>query len=94
MHRVFHNFVILCFIKQELLSFLALKILPLFSLQSKFSSSSIPEHIFIKINPTGYAVAFAKLEERFKAEIEMVNQWRKALKHAADLSGLDSNKFR
>ena len=57
--------------------------------------------VFYGIDPSivrkqkeGYAVAFAKLEERFKAEIEMVNQWRKALKHAADLSGLDSNKFR
>ena len=57
--------------------------------------------VFYGIDPSivrkqkeGYAVKFAKLEERFKAEIEMVNQWRKALKHAADFSGLDSNKFR
>ena len=57
--------------------------------------------VFYRIDPSivrkqkeGYAVAFEELEKRFKDEMEKVNQWRKALKYAADLSGLDSNQFR
>ena len=67
--------------------------------QKKNEQIVIP--VFYRIDPSivrkqkeGYAKAFAKLEERFKDEMEKVNQWRKALKHAADLSGLDSDKFR
>ncbi|KAF3449347.1 hypothetical protein FNV43_RR10075 [Rhamnella rubrinervis] len=57
--------------------------------------------VFYRIDPSivrkqeeVYAAAFEKLEERFRDDLEKVNQWRKALKHAADLCGLDSNKFR
>ncbi|KAF3449336.1 hypothetical protein FNV43_RR10064 [Rhamnella rubrinervis] len=41
-----------------------------------------------------YAVAFEKHEERFKDDIEKVNQWRKALKDATYLHGLDSKEYR
>ncbi|KAF3449339.1 hypothetical protein FNV43_RR10067 [Rhamnella rubrinervis] len=41
-----------------------------------------------------YAVAFEKHEERFKDDIKKVNQWRKALKDATYLHGLDSKEYR
>ncbi|XP_070677111.1 disease resistance protein RUN1-like isoform X1 [Malus domestica] len=55
--------------------------------------------IFYDISPSdvrkqqeSYAVAFAKLEERFKDCMDKVLQWRDALEKAANLSGYDSNK--
>ena len=55
--------------------------------------------VFYGIDPSivrkqkqSYAVALAKLEERFKDS--KVNQWREALKDAANLSGLDSTQYR
>ncbi|KAF3449350.1 hypothetical protein FNV43_RR10078 [Rhamnella rubrinervis] len=41
-----------------------------------------------------YAVAFKNHKERFKDDIEKVNQWRKALKDATYLHGLDSKGYR
>ncbi|KAF3449337.1 hypothetical protein FNV43_RR10065 [Rhamnella rubrinervis] len=41
-----------------------------------------------------YAVAFEKHEKRFKDDNEKVNQWRKALKDATYLHGLDSKEYR
>ncbi|KAF3449335.1 hypothetical protein FNV43_RR10063 [Rhamnella rubrinervis] len=41
-----------------------------------------------------YADAFEKHEKRFKDDIEKVNQWRKALKDATYLHGLDSKEYR
>ncbi|KAF3449334.1 hypothetical protein FNV43_RR10062 [Rhamnella rubrinervis] len=50
---------------------------------------------FMVRDQTGsYAVAFEKHEERFKNDIEKVNQWRKALKDATYLHGLDSKEYR
>ncbi|KAF3449342.1 hypothetical protein FNV43_RR10070 [Rhamnella rubrinervis] len=57
--------------------------------------------VFYGIHPSivrkqkeSYADAFAKHEERLKDKMEKVNQWRGALKEAANLSGLHSNQFR
>ncbi|KAF3449346.1 hypothetical protein FNV43_RR10074 [Rhamnella rubrinervis] len=57
--------------------------------------------IFYGIDPStvrkqegGYGVAFAQFEERFKARMEKVGQWRAALTEAANLSGFDSREFR
>ena len=68
-------------------------------LECKKRNGQIVIPVFYGIDPSivrkqkqSYAVALAKLEERFKDS--KVNQWRKALKHAADISGLDSDKFR
>lgn len=46
-----------------------------------------PSHVR---NQTGsFAKAFAKHEERFEADTEMIKSWRTALTEAADLSGWD-----
>ena len=67
--------------------------------QEKNGQIVIP--VFYRIDPSivrkqkeGYADAIARHEVRFKDKIEKVNQWREALKDAADLSGLDSKLFR
>jgi hypothetical protein len=51
--------------------------------------------VFYKVDPsdvrkqTGcFAQAFAKHEDRFKEEVEKVDEWRKALKDVADLGGM------
>ncbi|XP_022735042.1 TMV resistance protein N-like isoform X2 [Durio zibethinus] len=52
--------------------------------------------IFYEVDPSdvgkqtgSYAKAFAKHEERFEADMEMIKMWRTALSDAADLSGWD-----
>ncbi|XP_024930814.3 TMV resistance protein N-like [Ziziphus jujuba] len=57
--------------------------------------------IFYDIDPSivrkqskSYAKAFAKHEQRFKNEMEKVEQWRGALEKLANLCGYDSKKFR
>ncbi|XP_060673944.1 TMV resistance protein N-like [Ziziphus jujuba] len=62
-------------------------------------SAVIP--IFYEIDPSdvrrqkgSYKVAFGKLEERFKDEMEKVPQWRAALTVASNLTGLNSRKSR
>ena len=70
-------------------------------LECKIRNGQIVLPVFYQIDPSvvrkqkeSYADAFAKHEARFKDKIEKVNQWREALKDAADLSGLDSKLFR
>ncbi|XP_068320577.1 TMV resistance protein N-like [Pyrus communis] len=41
-----------------------------------------------------YEVAFAQLEQRFQNSIDKVHKWRDALTNAANISGVDSEKFR
>ncbi|XP_031280366.1 disease resistance-like protein DSC1 [Pistacia vera] len=51
-----------------------------------------PSHVR---NQTGnFGDAFAELVERFKESLEMVQQWKIALREAANLSGWDSNVIR
>lgn len=47
-----------------------------------------PSHV--RKQKGSYAVAFAELEERFKDNINKVEEWRGALEAAANLSGWDS----
>ncbi|XP_048422106.1 TMV resistance protein N-like [Pyrus x bretschneideri] len=42
----------------------------------------------------GYEIAFAQLEQRFQNSIDKVHKWRDALTKAANISGVDSEKFR
>ena len=59
------------------------------------SSQHIVLPIFYDVDPTqirkqtgSYAEAFAKHEETFKSEMDMVQRWRAALKEVADLGGM------
>ena len=68
-------------------------------LECKKRNGQIVIPVFYGIDPSivrkqkqSYAVALAKLEERFKDS--KLNQWREALKYAANLSGLDSTQYR
>ena len=68
-------------------------------LECKKRNGQIVIPVFYGIDPSivrkqkqSYAVALAKLEERFKDS--KVNQWREALKYAANLSGLYSTQYR
>ncbi|KAF3449349.1 hypothetical protein FNV43_RR10077 [Rhamnella rubrinervis] len=70
-------------------------------LECKESNGQIVLPVFYEIDAfivrdqtESYAVAFEKHEERFKDDIEKVNQWRKALKDATYLHGLDSKEYR
>ncbi|KAF3449343.1 hypothetical protein FNV43_RR10071 [Rhamnella rubrinervis] len=47
----------------------------------------------IRDQTESYAVAFEKHEERFKDDIKKVKQWRKALKDATYLHGLDLKEY-
>ena len=70
-------------------------------LECKIRNGQIVLPVFYQIDPSivrkqkeSYADAFAKHEVRLKDKIEKVNQWREALKDAANLSGIDSKLFR
>ncbi|XP_048320048.1 disease resistance-like protein DSC1 isoform X2 [Ziziphus jujuba] len=69
--------------------------------KKNFGQTVVP--IFYGIDPSvvrkqhgSYEVAFAQLEQRFKAKngMEKVKQWRAALTEASNLCGLDSKDFR
>lgn len=65
-------------------------------MECKNSKGQMVLPIFYNVDPSDvrhqkrtYAEAFAKQEDRFKDKMEMVEQWRSALKEVADLSGWD-----
>ena len=64
-------------------------------LDHRKSSQHIVLPVFYDVDPTQirkqtgiYAEAFAKHEESFKSEMDMVQRWRAALKEIADLGGM------
>ena len=61
-------------------------------MERKSTDGYVVVPVFYKVDPsdvrkqTGcFAQAFAKHEDRFKEEVEKVDEWRKALKDVADL---------
>ncbi|XP_060674482.1 disease resistance protein RPV1-like isoform X2 [Ziziphus jujuba] len=70
-------------------------------LECKKRNEQIVVPIFYGVEPSvvrkqeeSYADAFAKLEERFKDNMDKVQQWRRALNEVAGLKGFNSMQFR
>ena len=66
-------------------------------LRCKEKNQQIVVPVFCHVRPSdvrkqegSYGVAFAKLEEGFKGRTGKLNEWREALKTAANLSGWDA----
>ncbi|XVF41628.1 hypothetical protein PTKIN_Ptkin01aG0294800 [Pterospermum kingtungense] len=64
-------------------------------LEHRKSSEHIVLPVFYDVDPTqvknqtgSYAEAFARHEENFKSEMDVVQRWRAALKEVADLGGM------
>ena len=64
-------------------------------LEHRKSSQHIVLPVFYDVNPIqvkkqtkSYAKAFARHEESFKSEMDLVQRWRAALKEVADLGGM------